>query len=241
MLLFARSLLFNTLFYTAMLVMGIIGLPFVAWSRAATYWWMKQFVHLSLWMLRVICKIETEVRGPVPDGQVVVAAKHQSFLDILILFLALPRARFVMKRELRWAPVLGLYAWRIGSIPVNRGQKGKAMRGMIAKAEAENRHTPAQTVIYPQGSRIAPRAVKPYKIGAAVLAARMDQPIVPAATNAGWFWGRNTVRRYPGTAIVTFLPTIDQGQSPPVLTEQLRDVIEPASEALPDRDMPAPA
>ena len=34
---------------------------------------------------------------------------------------ALPRPKFIMKKELRWAPILGLYALRIGSTPVDRG------------------------------------------------------------------------------------------------------------------------
>ena len=59
-----------------------------------------------------------DIPDPVPGPEeVLVAAKHQSFLDILILFRALPRAKFIMKKELRWAPILGLYALRIGSTP----------------------------------------------------------------------------------------------------------------------------
>ena len=69
-------------------------------------------------------------------GEVLVAAKHQSFLDILILFEALPRPKFIMKKELRWAPILGLYALRIGSTPVARGDRSKAMKAMVEHAGA---------------------------------------------------------------------------------------------------------
>ena len=34
-----------------------------------------------------------------------------------VLSHCLPRARFIMKKQLRWAPILGLYALRIGSTP----------------------------------------------------------------------------------------------------------------------------
>ena len=73
---------------------------------------------MTFFFLRLICGLRVEVRGEVPQGEVLVAAKHQSFLDILIIFEALPRAKFIMKKELRWAPFLGLYALRIGSTPV---------------------------------------------------------------------------------------------------------------------------
>ncbi len=43
-----------------------------------------------------------------------------------------PRVNYVMKRELRWAPILGFYAMRIGSAPVKRGDKSKELRGVFA-------------------------------------------------------------------------------------------------------------
>ena len=69
----------------------------------------------------MICGLRVEVRGTAPEGEVIVCAKHQSFLDIMMLVHALPRPKFIMKKELRWAPILGLYALRIGSTPVERG------------------------------------------------------------------------------------------------------------------------
>ena len=43
----------------------------------------------------------------------------------------LPRPKFIMKKELKWAPFIGLYALRIGSTPVARGERGKAMKAMV--------------------------------------------------------------------------------------------------------------
>ncbi len=60
------------------------------------------------------------------------AAKHQSFLDIIMLYHALPHGKFVMKKILIYAPILGQYALRIGCIPVDRGKRGAAVKTMLA-------------------------------------------------------------------------------------------------------------
>ena len=60
-------------------------------------------------------------------------------------------------------------------------------------------------MIYPQGTRVAPGARLPFKVGAGVLYERLGVPCVPAATNAGVFWGRRSPYRRPGLAVVEFL------------------------------------
>ena len=143
-----------------------------------------------------------------------VAAKHQSFLDILILFEALPRPKFIMKKELRWAPILGLYALRIGSTPVARGDAVEGDEGRWSSMPAAPTE-PRQLVIYPQGTRVAPGARPPFKVGAGVLYERLGEPCVPAATNAGVFWGRRSPYRRPGLAVVEFLRADPAGAGGP--------------------------
>ena len=97
------------------------------------------FARVIFFFLRWVVGVRVEVRGPVPTGEVLVAAKHQSFLDILMIFEALPRAKFIMKKELKWAPFIGLYALRIGSTPVARGDRAKAMKAMVEHAGRDDR------------------------------------------------------------------------------------------------------
>jgi 1-acyl-sn-glycerol-3-phosphate acyltransferase len=229
-MLIVRSLLFDFLLYTTMGVMGVLGAPLALWSIGGAYWVCRSYCRVVFWLLRTICRLEVEIRGPVPTGEVVVAAKHQSFLDIMMIFLALPRAKFIMKKELRWAPILGLYALRIGSTPVARGQRAKALQEMVAHAGRVRE--PRQLVIYPQGTRVAPGARLPFKVGAGVLYERLGLPCVPAATNAGVFWGRRSLYRRPGTAVVEFLPTIPPGLPIDAFMARLTQVVEEGSDRL---------
>lgn len=230
-MLLVRSLVFDFCLYGLMLVMGILCAPMALWSVDGAYAAIKAYCRAIFWCLRVICGLRVEVRGPVPQGSVIVCAKHQSFLDILILARHLPRASFVMKRELRWAPILGLYALRIGSTPVARGERSRAMKDMVAHA-AKGSDEPRQLVIYPQGTRVAPGATLPYKVGAGVLYERLGQPCVPAATNAGVFWGRRSPYRRPGLAVVEFLEPIPPGLPIPQFMAEVEAKVEARSDAL---------
>lgn len=230
-MLLIRSLAFDAFLYSLMGVMGILCLPAAIVSRRAAWWSVRTYCAISLAALRLICGLRTELRGEVPTGEVLIAAKHQSFLDVLILAGALPRPRFIMKRSLRWAPILGIYAIRIGCVPVDRGAKGRAIRHMV-ESIARAGVTAPQTIIYPQGTRVAPGASRPYKIGAAVLFESFGLDCVPAATNAGAFWGRMSPYRRPGLAVVEFLPVIPAGYPRQDFMRELETRVEAASDRL---------
>ena len=230
-MLLVRSLVFDAVLYGLMLVMGILCAPMAIWSADGANAAIKAYCRAALWSLRVICGLRVEVRGTVPTGDVIVCAKHQSFLDILILSATLPRVSFIMKRELRWAPILGLYALRIGSTPVARGQRSRAMKEMVAHA-GKGTGRPRQLVIYPQGTRVAPGAVMPYKVGAGVLYDRFGKPCVPAATNVGVFWGRHSLYRRPGLAVLEFLEPIPPGLPVAEFMARVEEVVETRSNAL---------
>jgi 1-acyl-sn-glycerol-3-phosphate acyltransferase len=175
--------------------------------------------------------LRTEVRGTPPDGQVLIASKHQSFLDILLIFSELPTGRFIMKREILWAPVIGLYGMRIGCVPVDRGKRGAAIKKMVEDV-ARGAQTPGQLIIYAQGTRVAPGAKMPYKIGTAVLYEQMGVPCVPAATNVGVFWPKRGIYRRPGLAVVEFLPAIAPGLDRNTFMTRLEQDVEGVSDAL---------
>ena len=61
-----------------------------------------------------------------------------------------------------------------------------------------------QTIIYPQGTRVLPGVKAPYKVGAEVIYRDQNLPCVLVATN-GIFWGRRSIFRYPGKAIIKFV------------------------------------
>lgn len=231
-MLLVRSLLFDTLLYGLMGVMGLALAPAAAVSRRAALWSIQSYCGIVLWLLRAICGLKVEIRGEVPSGRVLVAAKHQSFLDVLILSRVLPEPQFVMKAELKWMPVLGFYAWRIGCTPVVRAQGARALKRMVSDLDRQGQALTGQVVIYPQGTRVAPGAHVRYRPGAGAIYARHAMPCVPAATNSGCFWGRRSLLRRPGVAVVEFLPVIPPGLPAQAMMAEIEARVEAASDAL---------
>ena len=226
-----RSILYIVQVTVAMPVLGLAFAPWAMFSKRGAYWACKTYAAWAMWSARWLIGLRCEVRGTVPDGEVLVAAKHQSFLDILMIFHALPRAKFIMKREVLWTPVIGQYAKRMGMIAVNRGKRGQAITKMMADVNA-GRVEPGQLVIYSQGTRVAPGLSAPYKVGTAVLYDQMGQVCVPVATNAGHFWPRRGLYRKPGLAVVEFLEPIEPGLDKRSFMARLEEEVESRSNAL---------
>ncbi|MEM9762853.1 MAG: lysophospholipid acyltransferase family protein [Pseudomonadota bacterium] len=225
-----RSIGFAVAAYVLMGVMGIVGLPLLL-SRRATHEWMRLYSGTILRLARAVAGIEVKLRGPLPEGAVVIAAKHQSLLDVYILYTHLPRARFIMKRELLWVPVFGLYTWRIGMVTVVRGKKGEAGR-MIEHLKATTPpESGGQIVVYPQGTRVAPRRPAPYRRGTVLIAEALGRPVIPASTNTGLFWDRNGALAGPGTAILQFHPPIE-AKTPDAMMAEIEAVLEGESDRL---------
>ena len=226
-----RSLIFNGQMYVAMLVVGIIYVIPTMFDRKYAHVAGHQYCRWVLWSARWLIGLKVELRGNPPEGEVMVAAKHQSFLDVISIFHAVPRGKFIMKAILKWAPVLGWFGLRMGCIPVERGKRGAAVQKMLADVAA-GRADPGQLIIYPQGTRVSPGVKKPYKIGTAVLYRELGQPVVPVATNIGVFWPKRGVYRKPGTAVVEFLEPIAPGLEVQTFIARLEAEIETASDAL---------
>ncbi|MCE2747623.1 MAG: 1-acyl-sn-glycerol-3-phosphate acyltransferase [Rhodobacter sp.] len=226
-----RSVLFIAQMYLAMPLFAIVFTPFALFSRPAAFAACHAYCRWVRWTARWMVGLRSEVRGTPPQGEALIAAKHHSFFDIILLFSALPRAKFIMKKELKWAPILGWYALRIGCVPVDRGKRGQAITAMM-QAVQDGRQDPGQLIIYPEGTRTAPGAPPAYKVGSAVLYAQLGQDCVPAATNVGVFWPRHGFYRKPGLAVVEFLPPIAPGLPNDGFMAELERRIETASDAL---------
>ncbi|WP_170406771.1 lysophospholipid acyltransferase family protein [Ruegeria arenilitoris] len=226
-----RSLIFMVTIYAWMAVLGLVFAPYALFSKRGALRACKTYARTTIWLARWMVGIRGEVRGNVPTGEVVIAAKHQSFFDIILIFDAIPHGKFIMKRELLWTPIIGMYARRLGCIPVNRGKRGAAVAKMVKDVSKEFTE-PGQLVIYPQGTRVAPGVYKPYKVGTAVLYEGLGFPCVPAATNVGVFWPRSGILRKPGHAIVEFLDPIEPGVNRDSFLARLEEVIETRSNAL---------
>jgi 1-acyl-sn-glycerol-3-phosphate acyltransferase len=228
-LLIVRSVAFNCLFYLNLVLHVIGAIPTYALPRRAFMAMAKSWGYTSGWLLRVVAGTSVELRGldKIPPGALLVAAKHQSVWETFMLLTLFDDPAYVFKRELQWIPVFGWYAWKSRMIPVDRGARGGAMAGMIARAREEFARG-RQIIIFPEGTRTAPGAPPVYKHGAAQLYAACGVPCLPIGLNSGLYWPRRKFLRYPGTIVLEVLDPIPPGLSRAEFADRLEREIEGA-------------
>jgi 1-acyl-sn-glycerol-3-phosphate acyltransferase len=226
-----RSLIFICLMYITMPLVGLVYLPWAIVSRDGAMAGCHAYCRLVRWLARWIIGLHTEVRGTPPTGEVMIAAKHQSFMDVLVIFGAVPQGKFIMKSILKYAPVIGWFGLRIGCVPVDRGKRGQAIKKMLAEVKA-GRDVPGQLIIYPQGTRIAPGVSAKYKLGTSALYQELGQPVIPVSCNVGVFWPKRGIYRKPGNAVIEFHEPVPVGLSTQEFMKKIETVIETGSNAL---------
>jgi 1-acyl-sn-glycerol-3-phosphate acyltransferase len=229
----ARAFAFNLAFFAWTAILGTIGLPFLLMPRKAAMAFGRFWARGVLFLLRAIVGLDHEIRGldRIPRGGCMIAMKHQSAWDALILPIVLGDPAVVVKRELLRLPIYGWYAGRAGSIGIDRRAGAGALRPMVAaarRAVAEGR----PVVIFPQGTRVMPGASLPYQPGVAALYQALALPLLPAAVNSGLFWGRRSFVKRPGRIVLEFLEPIPPGWPRRRLMAELEQRIEAATAAL---------
>ena len=228
-----RSLLFNTLFYLNLMVLMVVGLPTMLFGRRAIFALARLWGAISVWLLETTCGLRLEYRGieNIPPGALLIAAKHQSFLETFALLKYAPDFAIILKRQLTYVPLFGLYLIVSQQIAIDRGRGRQALNQISAAAKsvfAAGR----QVFIYPEGTRRLPGAPPMYKQGAAALYAATEVPCLPVAVNTGLFWRRRGFLRRPGVAVIEYLPVIAPGLDRATFAKRLQASIETACDRL---------
>jgi 1-acyl-sn-glycerol-3-phosphate acyltransferase len=230
----SRTVLYlrSSLLWSVMLFSGVIigtltvftyPLPIDSRFRFARSWAM-----LNLSALKLICKLDFRITGTenIPDEGVVVMCKHQSTWETLMLQIALPSVRWVLKRELLQVPFFGWGLAMLGPIAIDRAAGRKAIEQLIQQG-GPMLDAGYCVVVFPEGTRTHPGKQKKYKIGGAILAVETGHAVVPIAHNAGEFWPRHSFIKWPGTIEVRIGPKIEShGKKADQILAETHDWIE---------------
>jgi 1-acyl-sn-glycerol-3-phosphate acyltransferase len=230
---FVRSLVYNVLFYLLLAFWVIVGLPTLLMPRWASVAIAQNWGRSSIWLMRVVCSTRVEYRGAekIPEGPLIVAAKHQSMWETFALLQFFPQPLYILKRELKWIPFFGWYLIKTDMIGVIRGAGGRSLVEMARRAGEEVRRG-RQLIIFPEGTRTAVDSPPRYKTGVAQVYVDCGVTCLPVALNSGLFWPRRNFMRYPGTLVVEFLDPLPPGLSRDEFIKQVSTVIEQATNRL---------
>lgn len=223
-----RSIAFQILFYANFAGQLVLYLPFFFILPEPQRWRLVKFwSRSSLWLLDKVAGTRSHLTGQerIPVGPAIVAAKHQSFWEVISLLPYLDKPTFILKKELMRIPVFGWYARSLGMIPVDRQRRGAVLPALLEATKAAAAKG-RQIVIFPEGTRSAPGTAPNYRPGIHFLYAALGLPVVPVALNSGLFWPRQAVRREPGTIHAEFLEPIGPGLGRQAFLDLLRERIE---------------
>ena len=145
------------------------------------------------WVLKTCILVYFRVRRlgreHIPDGGVLLAANHRSFVDPFAIGCCLRRpVYFVAKQELFKNPIVGWFLNCMGAFPVRRGEADEesvetALK-LLDRGEA--------IVMFPEGTRIRAGSLAKPKRGVGRLALQSGAPVVPVAitgserARSGW-------------------------------------------------------
>jgi 1-acyl-sn-glycerol-3-phosphate acyltransferase len=195
--------------------------------------WLDRVARIwsKVWLVSAGCRFEVRGREHVDTTRShVVVANHESNLDIMASFLAVPLPiRFLAKTELFKVPVLSSAMRAIGVVEVDRD----ARSAVHEKVNAQARDLVASgrsLIVYPEGTRSRSGELRAFKKGAFTMAVAGQIPILPVTihgTHRAWSPDRPWV--YGGKITVIIDPAIPtEGlarDSVPRLSAQAREII----------------
>ncbi len=150
---------------------GILLLPRLAWRWGVA--------RAGLRVVAALTGLAVHRDGEaLPEGACVVVANHQSYVDGLVLGIALGRPlAFVAKGELAPQRVAGTLLRRLGAVFVERFDVGRSVvdaGGLEAVLAAGG-----TLCVFPEGTFDRAPGIRPFRMGAFVAAARGGVPVVP--------------------------------------------------------------
>ena len=209
-----RSTLFNITFVsgTAFFALTAYLASFFLSAKIISKW-LYAWGTFGRWLVKAMLDGNIEIRGleHLPtDQSYVIAAKHQSELDILVTVSMFPD--LIIRK-------LGLIIVDL-AIPHNRTEQ--VIEG-ARKAFAENR----PIVIYPEGTLMALGAKERYRGGIWHIYNDLNVKVTPVAMSLGVIWPRRDKIKYTGkTAAYEFLPPIEPGLDKETFMALLEEIVE---------------
>ena len=197
---------------TTILATLCLSIAFVTRSKINSAWpvlWARLNSLMTPMTVKVIGSDNVK-----KDQSYIIAANHQSQYDIFVVYGWFPgEFRWVIKKELRKAPVIGYFCEKAGHVYIDRSERQKALASINEAKERIQNGT--SILFFPEGTRNKDDEMLPFKKGAFRFAIDMQLPILPVTiVGTRDILPTNTMALFPGRAKMIIHKPLDvQGYS----------------------------
>ncbi len=234
-----RALAFNLFYWTFTLLVVLLCLVLLLVpSRSILRTVVNRWARFVVWGMRVVggMRIDVLSREYIPSpGPALVASKHQSECDGVLMASLIPGIAFVAMKELFSWPLLGPILYRLEMVRVDTCG-GDRERRNLAHFCRRAYDSGRVITIYPEGHLMPIGQKERYRTGIYYLSRDLNLPVTPVALDVGLLWTRWSFWKRPGSAAIQFLPPIPVGLDKDAFMARLEDDIERATAALVARD-----
>lgn len=231
-----RVFLFNIVFYAVTFVRAMwiaAACRFVSHDRVRAM--IASWCRWTQWWVRVCLGGRIEVRGAenLPPPPYVIAPKHQSELDVAVIFGLHSDCGAVVMKELGDLPFLGALIRKLDLITVSVEGGPQGLTEMIREGAVRVAAQGRPILIYPEGELMALGAKARYRTGVFNIYDAAKIPVVPVAQSLGAIWPKREWGKKPGrTGAIQYLPPIMPGLEKDAFMTRLESEVEAATMAL---------
>ena len=193
--------------------------PFIELKKR--YSLTNAYISTLLIVLKLLCRIDWEVKGQILGKKpVVIASNHQGLWESFYLQTLLNPLTTIIKKELIYVPFFGWALNLLNPIKIDRSKRIQSAKKVIASGSQKLRNG-FSILLFPEGTRKIPgKKVGKFARSAADLAVKNNVDLIPIYHNSGLYWKNKKFIKFPGTVRVVIGAPI-QGKDSSEMTANL--------------------
>jgi len=187
-----KSIIFNFVFYFTIFLFGVLFLPFLV-SRRMTRMVVRFWSHIIIFFLESIvgAKILFKNKHIYKNKGYLIAANHQSAFDTIFFLKQFDKVVYVVKKELKFLPIYGWYAMRLGNIFIDRKERIKSIKNLSKKVNIALKNN-YKVIIFPEGTRQSFNKIGKMKPGIFAIQRICKTLVYPIYINSILAWPKNS-------------------------------------------------
>tara|TARA_B110000008_G_scaffold253527_1_gene268830 strand:+ start:73 stop:738 length:666 start_codon:yes stop_codon:yes gene_type:complete len=207
------------------IIISIIFLPSLFLPQKIVLIGGKIMGHWSAICLKIFLSTKIIIKGKeniINDKKFFIASSHQSMFETFFLQTIFNSPVFILKKELLQIPIFGWYLKKIGSISIDRNKTTKDNLGFFDQISKIIDKSDRPLIIFPQGTRLAPKERLPFKKGASRIYDELKISCQPIAINSGYIWPKKGSLSSNLQLTISILKPIEAGMNKEIFLETLQ-------------------